>query len=124
MEEREIAIDARAEYTIARINLETIASLREHLNKIEAGIEEYQHRLCRLAGEEIQPYDIEQKEFLEKLPIKAVDPFGILQSEALFFPERHFPQYFPKAEQEEEEGGQKKFQGLSIIEDTEKDQAD
>lgn len=87
--EAEVEIDARAEHTIAAVNLERIRTLTEYLEAQRRHYEEYQRRLRALAGEAPAPYPLDE-DTARQLPIEGVDPMGLLISKALHEPEKRF----------------------------------
>ena len=107
VEEVELDIDVRAEYTIAEMNLERLEMLAGAVEIERERFKEYQHRLRLIAGGDIAPYG-DTPETLETLPIEGLDPIGLLVSRALRDPVRHFlpvEEEAPGAGRESTEGG-------------------
>ena len=89
VEEIELDIDLRAEYTIAAINLERLRMLSEAVAAQRERYQEYQDRLRLIAGREVPAYPV-NKDTVQKLPVAEVDAMGLLISNALHEPARHF----------------------------------
>ena len=91
VEEAEVDLDLRAEFTIAGINLERLEILENLLDAQRRKFEEYRNRLTTAAGGQLEPYPISE-ESLEELPIAGSDAFGLLVSRFFHQPEQRFPQ--------------------------------
>ena len=89
VEEIELDIDVRAEYTIAEINLERLRMLSEAVQAQQQRYQEYQDRLRLIAGGEVASYLV-SKDTVRQLPVAEVDAMGLLISSALHDPVRHF----------------------------------
>ncbi len=97
VEEVVVDIDVRAEYTIAAINLERLEAVEQMVAAQRAHYEEYRARLYTIAGREPPLYP-QTPEALERLPVAAVDPMGLLVPEALHLPSRRFTPGKPPTE--------------------------
>lgn len=91
VEEIELDIDVRAEYTIAEINLERLRMLGEAVQAQQRRYQEYQDRLRLITGGEVAAYPV-SADTVQKLPVAEVDAMGLLISTALHDPARHFAQ--------------------------------
>jgi hypothetical protein len=99
VEEVELDIDVRAEYTIAGLNLERLELLAGAVQAQRERYEEYQRRLRLIARANVLPYPV-SGDTLQPLPVAEMDPMGLLVPQALHDPARHFA-----ATGDEEEGG-------------------
>lgn len=99
VEEVELDIDVRAEYTIAGLNLERLEMLTEAVRAQRERYEEYQRRLLLIARANVLPYPVDG-DTPPRLPVAEMDPLGLLIPEALHDPARHFA-----AAGDEEDGG-------------------
>ena len=89
VDEAEVALDVRAEYTLTKINLDRIGLLAEYLDTQRRLFQEYERRLEIIAGEVPEPYSL-TGDPMKTLPVKNVDPLGLLFSEALHDPASRF----------------------------------
>lgn len=107
VEEVEVSLDLRAEYTLTQFNLEKIGELL-HKNKesrlrklitksldnaliaLKQSEENYVSRLHLAAGCQIPVYPGSLKDLEEYLPIKETNKLGLLVSEFRFEPEKRF----------------------------------
>ncbi len=107
VEEVEVALDLRAEYTLTHLNLEKIAELlgknkesriRKLITKsldnalvlLKQSEENYLSRLHLAAGCQIPPYPGTYEDLKDLLPIKETNKLGLLVSEFRFEPEKRF----------------------------------
>ncbi len=110
VEEIEVSLDLRAEYTLTQFNLETIASLlnknkesrlRRLISKsldnalisLKQSEENYISRLHLAAGCQIPAYPGNLGDLEKHLPIKETNKLGLLASEFRFEPEKRFLKY-------------------------------
>ena len=89
VDEAEVALDVRAEYTLTKINLERIDLLAEYLDSQRRLFQEYERRLEIIAGEVPEPYAL-TGDPMKTLLVKNVDPLGLLISAALHDPASRF----------------------------------
>ncbi len=107
IEEVEVQIDLRAEYTITQFNLRRINELLEQnresrlrklisksldnaLIALKQSEETYIERLHLAAGCQIPPYPGEVAKLMDKLPIKEINKLGLIVSEFRHEPEKRF----------------------------------
>lgn len=90
-----VDVDARAEYTLAELNLRRLAALAELLDAQRARFIEYQERLAKAAGRTINAYPLTEVA-VQNLPVAEVDPLGLLISRFLHQPATRFPQAQPE----------------------------
>ena len=107
VEEKEVSLDLRAEYTITQFNLKQISkllhknkesrlrklisrSLDDALISLKYSEETYISRLHLAAGCQIPAYPGEIEELKEKLPIREKNKLGLYISEFRFEPENRF----------------------------------
>lgn len=107
VEEKEVPIDIRAEYTLCQRNLEIIDKwhkktnapkildklfnpIRSALNQVESNEREYMKRLQTLVRENIEPYPEEWDPQKDGIEVQTIPPLGIQISSArqsdLYFP--------------------------------------
>ncbi len=113
IQEAEVAIDVRAEYTVSHRNLkileawqkqnmessnasqkevnEIVGRAKHLLDQLKAGEQEFQHRLRLIAGKKIEPYPEDWDPQEHGVDMRIVHPFGIYFSTA-----RQPDQYFPR----------------------------
>ena len=89
VEEAEVEIDVRAEYTISQINLERIRALSDYLESQRRHFEEYSRRLETIAGETPAAYPMSE-DLMKLFPVGHVDPLGLMISKALHEPAGRF----------------------------------
>ena len=100
VEEKEVPIDVRAEYTISLRNLETLDNLlesqtpsrllgrflktsRDSLEQLRAAEEEYQRRMLIIAGtDEVTPYPEEWTPETAGMEVEVIQPPGLMLTEA------------------------------------------
>ena len=87
--EAAVEIDARAEATVAEINLRRIDALSEYLDQQRQRYLEYRRRLESIAGQPAEPYPIDDG-VLKRLPVAEMDALGLLVSQALHDPAKRF----------------------------------
>jgi hypothetical protein len=89
VEEVQLDIDVRAEYTIAELNLERLEILAGAVEAQRQRFREYQERMRLIAGGEVASYPVSE-EMLRALPVAEMDAMGLLVSTALHNPARRF----------------------------------
>lgn len=89
VQEMPVALDLRAEATIAHINLERLDILQGLLDGQRRRFEEYLQRLDLAAGRAVEPYAVSE-DSVEGLPVADVDAFGLLVSRFFENPAQHF----------------------------------
>lgn len=86
-----VDVDARAEHTLAELNLRRLAALAELLDAQRKRFLEYQDRLVKAAGKPLAPYPLTEVS-VQSLPVAEVDPLGLLISRFLHQPAERFPE--------------------------------
>ncbi len=99
VEEAEVELDLRAEYTVADINLERLTILEELVEGQRRRYEEYKRRLSQAAGQPLRAYPLDE-ERLKALPVAEMDALGLLVSHFFQDPARHFGE--GRSEEDEE----------------------
>ena len=89
VEEIELDIDVRAEYTIADLNLARLEMLADAVEAQRQHFREYQERLGLIAGGAVEGYPV-NKDTVQNLPVADVDAMGLLIPVVLHDPARHF----------------------------------
>jgi len=79
VEEVEVAVDARAEYSLAELNLRQLARLAELVEGQRVRFREFQRRLELAAGQSLSSYPLTE-ETVRVMPVAEVDPLGLLIS--------------------------------------------
>jgi hypothetical protein len=82
-------VDARAEYSLAELNLRQLERLAELVEGQRARFREYQHRLELAAGKPLSSYPLTE-ETVRVMPVAEVDPMGLLISAFLRQPALRF----------------------------------
>jgi len=90
VQEVPIDLDLRAEYTLARVNLERLEILESLLNSQRTRYEEYQKRINLAAGRRLTPYDT-SGDNPDSLGVSGVDALGLLISRFFHNPAGLFP---------------------------------
>jgi hypothetical protein len=89
VEEVEAAVDARAEYSLAELNLRQLERLAELVDGQRARFREFQHRLELAAGQPLSSYPLTE-DTVRVMPVAEVDPLGLLISAFLRQPLQRF----------------------------------
>jgi hypothetical protein len=89
VEEAFVDVDARAEYTLADINLRRLEALARLVEAQRTRATEYQARLRKAAGKPLTGYPL-TGESARALPVAETDPLGLLISRFLHDPARRF----------------------------------
>jgi hypothetical protein len=87
--EARVDVDARAEHTLAELNLRRLSALAELLDAQRKRFHEYQDRLAKAAGRTLAPYPLTEVS-VQSLPVAEVDPLGLLISRFLHQPAERF----------------------------------
>lgn len=90
-----VDVDARAEHTLAELNLRRLTALAELLDAQRKRFLEYQDRLAKAAGQSLAPYPLTEVA-VQSLPVAEVDPLGLLISRFLHQPVARFPEAQPQ----------------------------
>ena len=90
VQEAEVELDLRAEYTLAGINLERIRIIENLLEGQRLRYEEYRRRIALAAGRNLEPYAAPE-EALGPESVSEVDAFGLLISRFFKEPTTLFP---------------------------------
>lgn len=90
-----VDVDARAEHTLAELNLRRLAALAELLDAQRKRFLEYQDRLAKAAGKPPASYPLTEVS-VQSLPVAEVDPLGLLISRFLHQPAERFPEAKPE----------------------------
>ena len=106
VEEAEVDLDLRAEYTLATVNINQLRALQDVIATQEKRFQEYRNRLTLAARQPLKAYP-EPKPGSAQLPATQVDPLGLLISPFLQDPQNRFDsaggspgEDFPKAPEE------------------------
>lgn len=89
VEEVEVAVDARAEYSLAELNLRQLERLAELVEGQRVRFREFQHRLELAAGRPLSSYPLTE-DTVRVMPVAEVDPLGLLISAFLRQPLQRF----------------------------------
>jgi hypothetical protein len=89
--EATVEVDARAEHTLAELNLRRLAALEELLDAQRKRFLEYQERLAKAASQPLTAYPLTEVS-VQSLPVAEVDPLGLLISRFLHQPAARFPE--------------------------------
>jgi hypothetical protein len=89
VEEVAVDVDARAEYSLAELNLRQLERLAELVDGQRARFREYQHRLELAAHQPLSSYPLTE-DTVRKMPVAEVDPLGLLISAFLKQPLQRF----------------------------------
>jgi hypothetical protein len=89
VEEIEVDIDARAEYSLAELNLRQLDKLAELVEGQRGRFREYQQRLELAAHQPLSSYLLTE-ETVRIMPVAEVDPLGLLISPFLRHPLQRF----------------------------------
>jgi hypothetical protein len=89
VEEIEVAVDARAEYSLAELNLRQLERLAELVEGQRVRFRELQHRLELAAGQPLSSYPLTE-DTVRVMPVAEVDPLGLLISAFLRQPMQRF----------------------------------
>jgi hypothetical protein len=89
VEEVEVDLDARAEYSLAELNLRQLERLAELVEGQRARFREYQHRLELAASKPLSSYPLTE-DTVSVMPVAEVDPMGLLISAFLRQPLQRF----------------------------------
>jgi hypothetical protein len=95
VQEAVVAVDARAEYTLAELNLRRLTALAELLDAQRKRFVEYQERLAKAAGQALTLYPLTEVS-VQSLPVAEVDPLGLLISRFLHQPATRFEETPPQ----------------------------
>ena len=90
-----VDVDARAEHTLAELNLRRLTALAELLDAQRKRFVEYQERLAKAAGQVLTLYPLTEVS-VQSLPVAEVDPLGLLISRFLHQPAARFQETSPK----------------------------
>ncbi len=90
-----VDVDARAEHTLAELNLRRLTALAELLDAQRKRFLEYQERLARASGQSLAPYPLTEVS-VQSLPVAEVDPLGLLISRFLHQPAARFQDAKPQ----------------------------
>jgi hypothetical protein len=105
VEEVEVGVDARAEYSLAELNLRQLENLADLIEGQRARFREYQQRLELAAHTPLSSYPLTE-ETVRTMPVAEVDPLGLLISPFLQHPLQRFrPDTAPAAEPPAPAGG-------------------
>ncbi len=91
VQEAEVQLDLRSEFTLAEVNLRHLERLTLALEGQAQRYREYQQRLKLAAGGKLTGY-APTDETLQRLPVAAVDALGLLVSPFLHEPAKRFDQ--------------------------------
>ena len=100
VQEAVVDVDARAEYTVAELNLRRLEALARLVDAQRARQGEFQARLRKAAGKPLTAYPANEAT-LRALPVAEADALGLLVSTFLHDPARRFggpPEDAPKEE--------------------------
>lgn len=89
VEEVVVDVDARAEYSLAELNLRQLERLAELVDGQRGRFREYQHRLELAAGQPLSSYPLTE-DTVRVMPVAEVDPLGLLISAFLRQPVQRF----------------------------------
>jgi hypothetical protein len=89
VEEMQVEVDARAEYSLAEFNLRRLEAIAELVDAQRQRYLEYQERLHKAAGQKLESSPLTE-ETLRRLPVAEVDGLGLLVSRFFHKPEQHF----------------------------------
>jgi hypothetical protein len=89
VEEVTVPVDARAEYSLAELNLRQLERLAELVEGQRARFREYQHRLELAAGQPLSSYPLTE-DTVRVMPVAEVDPLGLFISVFLRQPLQRF----------------------------------
>ncbi len=89
VEEVAVDVDARAEYSLAELNLRQLERLAELIEGQRARFREYQQRLELAAHQPLSSYPLTE-DTVRKMPVAEVDPLGLLISAFLKQPLQRF----------------------------------
>jgi hypothetical protein len=89
VEEVEVPVDARAEYSLAELNLRQLENLAELIEGQRARFREYQQRLELAAHQPLSSYPLTE-DSVRTMPVAEVDPLGLLVSAFLRQPLQRF----------------------------------
>ncbi len=89
VEEMVVDVDARAEYSLAELNLRQLERLAELVDGQRGRFREYQHRLELAAGQPLSSYPLTE-DTVRVMPVAEVDPLGLLISAFLRQPVQRF----------------------------------
>ena len=89
VEEVVVAVDARAEYSLAELNLRQLERLAELVDGQRARFREYQQRLELAAHQPLSSYPLTE-DTVRLMPVAEVDPLGLLISPFLRQPVQRF----------------------------------
>lgn len=102
VEEVELDIDIRAQFTMSQFNLDRLELLENSIKDQKSLYREYTRRLQGMTHHPLVPYPLTEK-ILTALPVAEFDPLGLLVPDVLHNPRRHFeegPHDDPKPNQE------------------------
>jgi hypothetical protein len=89
VEEAVVEVDARAEYSLAELNLRQLERLAELVDGQRARFREYQQRLELAAHQPLSSYPLTE-DMVRLMPVAEVDPLGLLISPFLRQPVQRF----------------------------------